>query len=52
MPVGTEIYKVRKNIENETETLKRIGVLKEDGEEILIARGGKGGIGNGKKKTL
>lgn len=45
LPVGTLIYEIQEH-EDGTETEKCIADLVEDGTEIVICRGGKGGRGN------
>lgn len=59
MPLGTEIYEIKKNkelTENRIDTgeeLKiKIADLDEEGQNLNLAKGGKGGQGNFKAKTM
>ena len=63
VPLGTEIYlvhnSVRKwNLENPgkpaavPETLEKVADLDEEGQKYLVAKGGKGGLGNLQKRDL
>ena len=56
MPLGTEVFEIKKSDSDERD--KRLQVkfkiadLNEEGNEVLVARGGKGGTGNFKDKQL
>ena len=46
IPLNTSIWNITKDILNETEKLTLLGEIVKDGEELLVAKGGKGGRGN------
>ena len=59
VPIGTEVFQIKRNVKSSqlskvtgTEYFEKIADLDEEDQEVRVAKGGRGGVGNFQDKSL